>query len=787
MALNLRATIEGSDIYGNNAEIRIYLEGFAGAPVTRKGASDFFEIQWGDSNSELLPNIYGAQLTARFFAETDYEFLDLFTVATRECYIEAELTDTNELIFCGYTEPAKWSEPLIAPPYEVSLTAYDGLGLLTDEEFLTAAREYYEGTETALALLQKLLAKTGLTLPLNTAVNIRPVGELTYFDSLTQYKKDQYTYRDKDCYEVLEQLFVNVRIFQRLGKWYAISNDNWEKTNILIYQYNAAGAALGSTTINPALNNWWIEEEATLEMMPPIKQMKITQDYGFRGNLIENGNFNNLENGSFANWTAAGVIPEQRKFDDDGNTYIYLPGSETTGDWENAPRSKYLRYKAIPVFQTDSVLNAKVSYALMGPEGSNGIVMIGIMIAGDNGINYYLGTYKEFPPDSDPVIGYQWYASSEPYHVPLDMKVEEDGPFFNKQWEREIIRTAAKPWDKVTDNFKTASIIIPDGIPNDGQLYLYLYLTQDTNGIVAGNCFRGISLKFTDEDDDELPTNNNLVLINNTKNTFSPDDLELLNGDVPDTPNKLINYHGTFLKTTDNSATTLWQLDGHANTYSYAELMARLLAAQSETAKQSYHGTIADVFPRLGMVITDPDNSNKKLVEAGVTYNFRMNRVDGRYVELTAINLEAFTVTGSYYYTRPSGTGSNSGNVPTTPVSTDEKIALLDDTYVKTKTGYLYDGDFVFETDPTTGRTLFKIAKTRTLEIAAGTINGVNKTFTISKTPVGDAMVFIYPMTPLLPGTYTIVDKTITLGASIVAPVDEERILIYYDHYIKES
>lgn len=72
------------------------------------------------------------------------------------------------------------------------------------------------------------------------------------------------------------------------------------------------------------------------------------------------------------------------------------------------------------------------------------------------------------------------------------------------------------------------------------------------------------------------------------------------------------------------------------------------------------------------------------------------------------------------------------------------------------------------------------------VETATGTVDGENKTYTLEKTPVGEVVLFIYPVTILLPGTYTVTDKTITLGESIVAPVDEERIIAHYPYNTQE-
>ncbi|WP_346856586.1 hypothetical protein [uncultured Draconibacterium sp.] len=777
MAYAKRLQIEYSDINSVASRIEIWQEGYTGAVVQRDYASGMVccETTWGNRGTKQLPVVYGSKSTLYFDSETNFEFHDFFTSNSRKNKI---LVYKNEVLFhVSYGEADTWNEPFSYPPYEVSFTGYDGLGLLKKVDFLDSNRDYYEGEMTPLAILQLLLSKTGFDLPLNVAVSIRPSGQSTAGNALMQTKKDVVTYQNLNCYEVLEALFNGCRIYQRAGEWWCVSNDKWEAASFSYFRYSSAGSYIGIGSTDTTFTGWWLEGDGDQEFLPALKQMTIVQDYGFKSNLLDNTNFEEINNGTFEGWTAVGVVPEQKTFDNDGNKYLHLPGREEANGngWYDGDRTKYLESKAIRVSASDSLLKSSVDYALMGPEGNSAYVFYGIRLIGDNGYTYIVEAYKN--NDVDGRVAYRWKVSNDLSPIPA-------GAFIDGSGSLEPETVESYPYNKVTEHFKTHSISIENGIPAAGQMYFYLFLAhKGPDGIVAGNCFRKVGLSFTDENEDELPTDIELVLINDAGNNFVPEDLELPHGDLPDLNNKLTIYNGGFiLNDGSNAATTLWAVDGVSGTYTYANLIARYIASEMRLARMVYQIKPADAIPGKALLLTDPVTGTKKFVEAGITYNDRMQTIEGRYIEVVELSLTGFTVGEKINYTsKGSGSSGGGGNV----INTDEKVQLVNADMQKTgQPGYLHTDDFLISTDPDSGRTVFTLRNTWAInEIPTGVINGANKIFELANVPVGGVQLFLYPVTILHPNDYTLVGKTITLAA---APVGDEQILANYP-YLKTN
>ena len=716
MALNHRATIVCSDINNTDAEIKIYLESYQGAPVEREGTGEPFTIEWG-ADGKRLPMVYGSAANIKFWAANDYEFLDLFTNNSRDVYIEIVIA--GSLFWAGLIEAEKYTEPLISAPYEVAFTAYDGLGLLKDEDFLNPDKTEIEGEFTPRQILQMILAKTGLNLPLNTAVVYRPSTVATNTDALDQYKINAAIYAGLNCYEVLEQLFLNCRIMQRGGEWFILSNSLLKAENITLQKYTAAGVAAGTQVKNLRLTGFEFEDTPSLDMYGALKQFDISQDYGYLDNLINNSDFDTLVGANFKNWHAVNVTFEQRQLNSDGDKYIYISDAEQITPWERSTRTKYMVSDAIKVTAATDQFNLKVKFALMGASGKSAHIFIGIINNGQF-VNQILEPYIDTSSGGHE-IKYRWMGvnktESTPWPIPVKSYIKHKNPFpywTDDTWQIASEAIPAYPFNEVADHFEEITITPVNGIAMTGEIYIFLFAAHTNSVEIAGACFDVIDLFLTDENATEYATTNKLTLINDLNNNFVGEDIKLLNGDSPNISNRKTIYRGGFLLTDETETpTNYWTVDGTGAAYSYVELMARLIASETRAIKQSIKARLMNVTPGLNMVFEDTENDNqgRYFVEVAQTYDFRYNSIEGRFLELLSLNLDPYTIivkqdknkTGS----GNSGNNSNTNNLNPTP-TTDEKVKLINpQTFTPMgQAGYLSAQYFDQEIDPETGRAL---------------------------------------------------------------------------------
>jgi len=714
MAYAKRLQIEYDDINNIATRIEVWQEGYAGAVETRNYASGDVccEVSWGDSTTKRLPLIYGSQVTLYFDSETNFEFHDFFTANSRKNKIL--VYKNNSLFHVAFGEADTWAEPFSYPPYEVSFTGYDGLGLLKNEDFKDENKDYYEGEMTLLEILTLLLSKNGLELPFNTAVSIRPSGASAGADALTQVLKDVFTYRDLSCYDVLEALFRGCRIMQREGEWWIVNNDLWNQTTITFRKYTAAGAANGTVVKDTRFAGFWMEGDGDLSFLPAMKQLNVTQDYGYLGNIIKNNNFFGFDDGVFEYWTAVGVFATQRLYDGDGNRYVYLPGKEFYDDWQHA-RTKYLKSHGIRLEATTNIPTFSLDFALVS-YNRPAVVMFGIHLVADSGTHYNL----KVDLNTKHEVIHVWEQTAEIKPVPCEDKMRkyDQGWWPNKTTHRyaQEVKTEGWPLDEVTEHFATKSVQIKEGIPESGVLTVYLFLAHVEYALFSGGvCFRNIEFKFLDEAGEEPPVETDFFIVNDAGNNYLPEDIKIINGSLPDIDNRLTIYHGGFIMNDGSGAAVDdWVWDGGGTAYGYAELIARYIAAEMKLPRLFHQSVLADSVPSLAGVWYDAV-TGKYFLEAGIIYNDRMQATEGRYIETIAWDIDTMVSERDEVYngsrtrggetTRSRGTSTSGGRTGETRNRDAETGLYTHDYAITGTTGRLVSDEFRDITDVETGRT----------------------------------------------------------------------------------
>lgn len=630
MAYGLRLRIEYKDINDILSRINVYQDSYGGVADVRYAHAGI-RVEWGDQGADGMPLVYGSSCTVFMDAEFDYEFLYLFNADARKHRIEME--KAGVVYWVGYNDPDSWGEPLIATPYPVQFTCYDGLGMLTESAF------EYTGRATILQIFQDILAKTGLSLTLNTAVDYSSVGQPADTDPLAQHTYDRAALSGKNCYEVLEQFLQGCRILQRNAKWWIISNNNWRKNE---FDYFSYGASAG--TIEPLTTDFWMEGENNMEMLPAIKKMFVIQDFKYNANLIENGSFDDFDTdlNTFEGWTNDGVTPQQRVLNDDGDKYVLLTGNyyDSSLDFGAFANLEDRIYKEKEVKEALAPLKIALDYAVYGNGGGARVfIKVEVITAG---ADYYLRRWPwvgkeeswewvEYPGgsvDGDDMIAlasHPEFDKHDQFHYVHGVLVL--APYKNR-WDN----IPAAPIDKLTDSFRGFKATAP-GIPADGTLRISLYIPITSNPIIVGSCFTALKLEFLDENEEKYPETRTFEILNNENNNYIPEDLNLQVGDYPEITNRKIIYSGG-LQDLSGVETELWSVVGSASQYSYAEMIGRLIVSGQKAPRQSYQAKLADMIPGMTMVIVDTNNGQKKLVENGISYDDRFQRIEGRYTEV---------------------------------------------------------------------------------------------------------------------------------------------------------
>lgn len=161
---------------------------------------------------ELSGNIHGMSLEIPAECEVDDEFAVLYTSDPTRFAVRLEVDSV--VVWRGFVTPELYAAPWIDPPYDVQITATDGLGELKMLEWPAI------GSRTLGEILETTLGATGLALPvrmISTAVN----DLATAADLLTGTTVNLDHMAGKSYYDVLDGLLgsLHCTILQRGGAW----------------------------------------------------------------------------------------------------------------------------------------------------------------------------------------------------------------------------------------------------------------------------------------------------------------------------------------------------------------------------------------------------------------------------------------------------------------------------------------------------------------------------------------------------------------------------------------
>lgn len=314
MAYAIKYLFKFESSNGTTREIRVLQDGYSGDVIQRPlGRAPVLKKQQNGP-------VHGTSL--EFYAEchVDREFIEFYTSDPKAYRVDLYAGAT--LLWQGYITPELYSEPDIAPPYDVQVVATDGVGELKLYDYAA------QGTVTLRALLSGLLSRTGLGTDIYLISSLKPgsagAGSLLEKTINLDYMAGQ------TCYEVLTYILdtLHATITWWKGAWILTRETNVTFTNGKVRYFNTAGNSalladsvqmLGKMYTNPA---WPVGQLSTV--IDPAKNRVTVQAPWHVVTCLRNSDM-----GSDADWTKA----KNARYETDG--YV-LPIDINTGTSETA-------------------------------------------------------------------------------------------------------------------------------------------------------------------------------------------------------------------------------------------------------------------------------------------------------------------------------------------------------------------------------------------------------------------------------------------------------------------
>lgn len=277
---------------GDVFEIAVLKDGYSGSVINRcLGRAP-------QLRREKNGPICGTSLEIYAQCDVDGEFTEFYT--SDPLTWKVRLIRSNSVLFEGFIVPELYSEPDIAPPYDVQVIATDGLGELKRYNYPSGVGELAMSSIIAAALLH-----TGLSLPLcfnNTSVKPYEEAGVDTAALLLNTKINLDHLEGKTFYEVLSSLL------ESLGAVIAYQSDHWQLfreadlQGTAVVRYGTASQTVAATQFG-SMNSfgWWPVGQMEREVVPASNQIVVISDAKYHG-VIKNPDMASDEN-----WTKAGT------------------------------------------------------------------------------------------------------------------------------------------------------------------------------------------------------------------------------------------------------------------------------------------------------------------------------------------------------------------------------------------------------------------------------------------------------------------------------------------------
>ena len=286
---------------------------------TNSGQSN--EVCWGDGDTPIKiyfdededlfkKRIKASRARIQLVSKTHFEYLDVFNKPDK--FFRAEFykdpNGVDELVFVGYLVTEQYNEVFKDPPYYSNLLFSDGLGELKSIDFKTDGEDI-TGVNSDFNVLLTVLRKLNIDANVRIAVNLEINGVTIGAQETPLHKtfNDLEVYKDKSCEDVIKDLmvFYNSRISQENGKYYIIRVP--ENVRPFDYkEFDLDGNYIGTGTINNYFliqrperdlnKKFYADQFPELIQKSAFKSIEITRPSHARDNVLDNGNFQTIEN-----------------------------------------------------------------------------------------------------------------------------------------------------------------------------------------------------------------------------------------------------------------------------------------------------------------------------------------------------------------------------------------------------------------------------------------------------------------------------------------------------------
>lgn len=277
MSYGLKYRLSFDSVSDTPYEINILEAGYDG-PVENRNLGSAPVLKMDDGEA-----VRGTSLELSIEACFDGDLREFYTTDRKK--FRVEVCRSGVLFWSGHILPELYSEPYISVPFDVSVTASDGLGLLKNIPFgLSGKRSVFD-------VIKYCCEQTGLVLNYVFASKLLATGMSGVASVYTQAFVDCNAFDDADCYEALEKVLITFGSYikQKDCKWHVLRYTD-QDTDLMEYDPScnfAGGFRPVMKTLGAIGDDTYPVGQLESEIVPARKDFTMEQPYELYPSLLK--------------------------------------------------------------------------------------------------------------------------------------------------------------------------------------------------------------------------------------------------------------------------------------------------------------------------------------------------------------------------------------------------------------------------------------------------------------------------------------------------------------------
>lgn len=277
--MGVKYRIDFKDDHNSDIRIDIRIPGYESDIIPLRALSNAHILSYGTSDNPFEP-IIPSKIDFGVYNRGEIDVLELQVAGDFDIGVDLYVSDMDNVKWTGYLNPDGIQNYYRPQPYDMNLSATDGLKIISDKDFIFIKN----GSDpTVQDLIEAVVSdlNLGIDLPVVFDVDMESYSNGTIVNLPDKIINDKF-YTGRKCLWIIEEICraTSCRFYQKDGSWI------FEQ---ILRNGNKSTKVIGSSGYIP------VERDQYLKVIPGLQGVDVKYEYEVNEDVITNGSFDEVD------------------------------------------------------------------------------------------------------------------------------------------------------------------------------------------------------------------------------------------------------------------------------------------------------------------------------------------------------------------------------------------------------------------------------------------------------------------------------------------------------------